>query len=483
MKKKAVVMLILLIIVSVLTLSACDELSGASAYEIAVKNGFTGTEQEWLNSLNQGVSAYDIAVKNGFTGTEEEWLDSLKGTDGTNGLNGTNGSDTLSIEDIYAAATENGYSGSFLDFLNDYLNYNQIAVDNTYAVSKASLSAVSIFCTFTRDVMISMNPVTYAEQEYSSAGSGVIYQMDESGNAYIITNYHVVFDINSKQIENISQNISILLYGMEYSNTAISASYVGGSMMYDIAVLRIEESDILKNSASKAVTISSNSYVTVGQTAIAVGNPEAKGISATSGIVSVDSETISMTAADNTTSVDFRVMRVDTAINSGNSGGGLFNNAGELIGIVNAKIIDSSIENIGYAIPISTAIAVTENIIANCTDASKTKMQRCLLGITTIVDSSKAVYNFETMLTTIEETIKVHDVSETSLVKDIILIDDILLSADYKGKTYLLNRSYVLVDLMLGTLVGDTITITLLRNGETIVEEILLTQNCAVEVA
>ncbi len=481
MKKTAVVMLILLLIVSVLTLSACDELSGASAYEIAVRNGFVGTEAEWLESLKQGESAYQIAVRNGYTGTEAEWLASLKGTDGTNGLNGNDGDDTLTIEEIYNAAVNSGFTGTFLEFLSDYLNYNQITVDNTYAVSKASLSAVSIFCTFSKNVLVPPN--TYVEQEYSSAGSGVIYKMDDQGNAYIITNYHVVFDISAKQPGHISQNISILLYGMEYNNSAISATYVGGSMMYDIAVLRIVESDILKNSASKAATVSTDSYVTVGQTAIAIGNPEAKGISATSGVVSVDSETITMTAADNTTSVDYRVMRVDTAINSGNSGGGLFNSAGDLIGIVNAKIIDSKIENIGYAIPVSTAVAVSENIIANCTDASKTKMQRCLLGITTVVDTSKAVYDTNTMLTKIEETIKIYNVGETSLVKDKVQIDDILLSVSYKGETYELNRSYILVDLMLGTLVGETITLTLSRNGEEITHEILLTPECVVEVA
>ena len=60
---------------------------------------------------------------------------------------------------------------------------------------------------------------------------------------------------------------------------------------------------------------------------------------------------------------EMRVIRVDTAVNPGNSGGGLFNSKGELIGIVNAKIISSDVENIGYAIPSSVAINVADNII------------------------------------------------------------------------------------------------------------------------
>lgn len=469
MKKKIVILLVFLMVVCLLTLSACDELNGASAYDIAVRNGFVGTELEWLESLKIGSSAYQVAVNNGFIGTEADWLASLNGT---NGLSGANGKDTLNIEDIFTAAKTNGYQGNFLDFLTDYLKYNQVVMDNTYAVSKASLSAVSIYCYF--------NSIT--NQEYSTAGSGVIYKLDSSGNAYIITNYHVVFDKNSIQPNNISQKIYLLLYGMENKDSLIDATYLGGSMTYDIAVLRVSNSEILQNSDCVAATLSGDNYVTVGQTAIAVGNPEAKGISATSGIVSVDSETITMTAADDKTTVDFRVMRVDTAINSGNSGGGLFNSSGELIGIVNAKIVDKSIENIGYAIPMSTAISVADNLIASCTDSTKTKMQRCLLGVTTIVESSKAVYDTDSLKTIINETIKVYAVNENSLAENKFVVGDTLVSVLFRNKSYDLNRSYVLVDLMLGAKVGETIIVSLIRDNNPVDITITLTPDCVVEV-
>lgn len=467
--RKKVIILVAVLIVCALTLSACDELSGASAYEVAVKNGFVGTELEWLESLKTGSSAYQVAVNNGFVGTEAEWLASLSGK---NGIDGADGKDTLTIEEIYAAAKEKGFVGSFLDFITQYLSIDTLPTDNTTAVSKASLSAVSIFCSNTATLVT-----------YTSAGSGIIYKLDTNGNAYIITNYHVVYDKNSAQNNYISRYIFVLLYGMENTNSAISASYVGGSMTYDIAVLRVEGSQTLKNSDSRAVTLCPDNYVTVGQTAIAIGNPEAKGISATSGIVSVDSESIEMTGADDVTRVIFRVMRVDTAINSGNSGGGLFNNEGELIGIVNAKIIDNTIENIGYAIPISTAISVAENIIVNCTDSSKTKMQRCLLGVTTIAESSKATYDADTLKTVISETIKVHEISENSLAKDKLQVGDTLVRVLFRGKTYELNRSYVLVDLMLGAFVNETIVISLIRNNTPMDVNITLTPASVVEVA
>lgn len=79
--------------------------------------------------------------------------------------------------------------------------------------------------------------------------------------------------------------------------------------------------------------------MTVGDSVIAIGNPNAGGIAVTQGILSMESEYITMTAADNVSTVQIRVMRVDAAINGGNSGGGLFNDSGELIGIVNAKVV------------------------------------------------------------------------------------------------------------------------------------------------
>ena len=225
----------------------------------------------------------------------------------------------------------------------------------TAASAKGLRSAVSIVCNFETTVQVGgwyPGSSYVTTKEYTSKGSGVIYRLDEEeGDAFIITNYHVVFDSSSNSPDGISEDISVYLYGSETEDGAIAATYVGGSLYYDIAVLRVEDSEMLKGSSACDVSVADSDDVSVGDTAIAVGNAQGLGISSTSGIVSVDSEYITMTAADDKTKVSFRVMRVDTAINSGNSGGGLYDSEGRLIGIVNAKIVYDGVENIGYAIP------------------------------------------------------------------------------------------------------------------------------------
>ena len=92
--KVSIVAIIAIICCLALTLTACVS-TGKSAYDIAVKNGYTGTEEEWLESLKGDTiytdSAYDLAVKYGFSGTEEEWLKSLKGEKGDKGETTTSG--------------------------------------------------------------------------------------------------------------------------------------------------------------------------------------------------------------------------------------------------------------------------------------------------------------------------------------------------------------------------------------------------------
>ena len=423
------------------------------------------------NTETQYVTAYDIAVKNGFVGTEQEWLDSLKGTDGTDGKNGLNGRDgedadgVAYVNDLYAAAQENGYTGTFLEFLNEYLTVN-VSKDNVYSVSKAIRSAVTIVSNFTKTERYYSfgGNVETKETAYSAGGAGVIYEMDSDGNAYIITNFHVVYDSGSNQTDHISDDINVYLYGGETESGKIAATFVGGSAYYDIAVLRVDESETLKNSCATAVSVSKTD-ITVGQTAMAIGFPEGEGMSVTSGIVSVDSEKISV-KVDGTNAYQLRVLRIDTAVNSGNSGGGLFDSDGNLIGIVNAKTSSSSTENIGYAIPKEIAIGVAKNVIANCTDSSKRSVYRCLIGVMAKASESKAVYDESTGLTRIVETVTVDSVEESGLAYGSLESGDVLLTATFNGKTVDIDRTFVLSDLLLEAKVGDSVTITFSRNGE-----------------
>ena len=317
---------------------------------------------------------------------------------------------------------------------------------------------------------------------YKSEGSGVIYKLDrDTGSAFIITNYHVVYDKSSNSSDGISDDIEVFLYGGEDEGYAISAEYVGGSLYYDIAVLYVENCVALRNSAHNAPKIADSEDVAVGTTAIAIGNPEGYGISASLGIVSVNSEYITMTAADGASTVSFRVMRVDTAVNSGNSGGGLYNDKGELIGIVNAKIVDSAVENIGYAIPSNVAASVADNIIDNCFRKEEKSVVRAVLGVTLASSDSIAVYDSELGTVKVKEKVSIAEVVKGSAAEGKLLVGDVLKSIALGERTVEVERRHHFIDLMLDARVGDTVVLKIHRGGEEKIVEILITESAMVK--
>ena len=255
----------------------------------------------------------------------------------------------ITILDLYEAAVEDGYSGTMSDFIAEYIS--DTAVDSKEGIIKGLKSSVSVFAKFTKTTRtVPIIGLPQAETEdYLSAGSGVIYKIDkESGTAYIVTNHHVVYDAESDSKNGVSGDIEIYLYGLELEDFKIAATYVGGSEKNDVAVLKITDSDIIRNSIAEVVTVADSDIVEVGDNVVAIGNAQGGGISVTKGIISVTSEYI-MLNTSNHGIVDFRVMRVDAAVNKGNSGGGLFNSRGEVIGIINAKTISEEVDSIGYA--------------------------------------------------------------------------------------------------------------------------------------
>jgi len=431
------------------TLSSCNS------------NDAVGIENAQINENGELVLTYS-------DGTEQN-LGVVVGKDGADGTNGVDGKDGVNGQD-----GTDGADGS----LNITANGSSIPA----ASSKGLRSAVSIVCNFQATVQQGgwhPGSGSTTTKDYSSEGSGVIYKMDKAeGDAFIITNYHVVYDASSNTENGISNDISVYLYGSEIEEKAIEATYVGGSLYYDIAVLRIEDSEILKESSACEVDVADSDKIVVGDGAIAIGNAQGLGISSTSGVVSVDSEHITMTAADGKTEVSFRVMRVDTAINSGNSGGGLYNDEGNLIGIVNAKIVYDGVENIGYAIPSNVAVSIAENIIDYCYGTDTERVQRALLGITVITSDSKSVYDSTTGLVSIEETVSVYEVSSGSIADGVLQAADILVSATVDGNTTDITRQYHIIDMMLDVRVGDVVTLQILRAGEEKTVNITITENC-----
>jgi len=176
-------------------------------------------------------------------------------------------------------------------------------------------------------------------QQYISegAGSGVIITTD----GYIVTNNHVIDGANK---------ITVRLK----DGTSYEADLVGKDAKTDIAVIKVSAENLT------AAVCGDSSKLVVGETAIAIGNPLGElGGTVTSGIIS---------ALDRSISIDGEMMtllQTNAEINPGNSGGGLFNEYGELIGVVNAKSSGSDIEGLGFAIPINTAKTVIEELITN----------------------------------------------------------------------------------------------------------------------
>ena len=363
---------------------------------------------------------------------------------------------------------------------NYEVTINGAMLDNAIA-GKTLLSAVSIRCIFqvTSGGTIFQPGTTTKEQ--TSAGSGVIFKMDkDSGDAYVITNYHVVYDVNSKTENGISNDISLFLYGQENEDYKIPATYVGGSMLYDIAILKVSGSRILAESNATVVTFADSDQVSVLDKAIAVGNPEALGISATLGYVNVDSEYIRMNALDGSGVMDLRVMRIDTAVNSGNSGGGLFNSDGELIGIVNAKLASS--EGMSYAIPSNFVKYVAENILYYCDGTEYENVYRCYLGITVTQNKMYTVYDQETGKVHKREQVAVADISSGGLAEGSLKVGDIINYMIIDGVKYETFRMYSVTDPMLNARVGSKVIINVTRGTEVLDVEITITEKAVTVV-
>lgn len=430
------------------------------------------------------ISAYDIAVKNGFDGTETEWLDSLHGRDGLDGRDGQNGRDgtdlVVPINEWYNAAKGKGYEGSIVDFMKEIGNVS--LADNSYVADKILLSSVVVTSGFTVTKTDFFGQRVTSNEVFS--GAGVIYHLNkEKGNADIITNFHVVYNeaAGSRGIDKISEDIGVYLYGSRLEGTSkIKANFIGGSADYDIAVLRVDNSDILRNSPARRVDVADSDEISLGETAIAAGFPDGKSMSMTCGTISVDSEYIQI-AIGGGKLTPIRVMRTDTAVNSGNSGGGLFNKKGQLIGIVNAKNIERNTDNIGYAIPSNTAIVVAENILFNCKDKKQHAVRMPFLGVTTKMVDSKCVYDENEHKVRIVETVKIEKVDEGALAEGKLEEGDVILSAAiYRGEEKKeikkeIKRMYQFKEFLIETRAGDLLKVKVLRDGKETEADIQIT--------
>ena len=172
------------------------------------------------------------------------------------------------------------------------------------------------------------------------AGSGVII----SENGYIVTNAHVITGETGSVADNI---IVRLTNGQEYA-----AASVGYDTDSDIAILKIDASGL------SAAICGNSDNLAVGEELVVVGNPLGElGGTVTNGIVSATEREISVNG------VKMHLIQTNAAVSPGNSGGGMFNMEGKLVGIINAKSSGTGVEGLGFAIPINDALTVTEQLM------------------------------------------------------------------------------------------------------------------------
>lgn len=296
----------------------------------------------------------------------------------------------------------------------------------------------------------------------SGWGSGFVYKKDNN-DAYILTNHHVVDGARD--------------IGVEMSNgTVVDSTLVGSDEFADVAVLKINASSVLE-----VAEIGESENLRVGDTVFAIGTPVSLDYSftVTRGILSGKNRLVEMKSSSSssngysffggsreqksTDSWYMKLLQIDASINSGNSGGPLANCNGEVVGITNSKLSSSysqtSIENIGFAIPIEDALEVASNIENGKTTSTSDKPT---LGVS-MTDVSGAAANNISLPDSVKTGAVIVEVMDDSNASraglksgDVIIKYDDYEITDFKHLKYYLFKSKK----------GDKVRITYLRDGK-----------------
>lgn len=251
-----------------------------------------------------------------------------------------------------------------------------VVTDVTQVVEAVMPACVSITNNFTQTVQDFWGQ-TYSQDETAS-GSGIIIGENEQ-ELLIVTNNHVVDSTEQ-------------LYVQFIDGETVEAQVKGTDASADLAVVAVKL-DTIANSTKQEICIArmgGSDSLKIGEPAIAIGNALGYGQSVTTGVISALNRKIESSNSEEGTSL----IQTDAAINPGNSGGALLNMRGEVIGINSNKIGGSSIEGMGYAIPISTARPIIEDLMERQTRTKYSEEERGYLGISCINVTSDLSENF-----------------------------------------------------------------------------------------
>ncbi len=276
--------------------------------------------------------------------------------------------------------------------------------------------------------------------ETASAGSGFIISPD----GYIVTNYHVVKGATS---------VKVTLYNGDTYDAAV----IGGDSDYDVAIIKINAGGL------PAVTLGNSADVNVGDTVLAIGNPLGElTFSMSQGIVSCCDRAI------NVDGTPFNMIQVDASINPGNSGGPLVNLYGEVVGIVSAKYSsysNTTVEGLGFAIPISDVQAIITDIIENGQVTGKAYMA---IKAGTMTEQMAAQYDID-----ITEGVFVYSTESGGAgEKAGLQLGDVITKLNDTAITSMTDLTMA----KKGYKAGDTVTLTVYRGGEYITLELTFDQ-------
>ena len=288
-------------------------------------------------------------------------------------------------------------------------------------------------------IYLSATTINYtgaSEEEDLGSGSGVIITSD----GYIVTNNHVVEG---------GQNIRVCLQdGSEYE-----ATLIGTDSYSDLAVIKIDATGL------PAATLGTSSNMTVGDPVFAIGNPlGVLSSSVSQGIISGLDRTINVDGHNMT------LMQTDAAVNPGNSGGGLFNANGELIGIVNAKSYGLDVEGIGFAIPMDTAKSIIMDLIDLGYVTGRPYLGISMQDVALRFGSGYSSNPFFSFGGNYVTGVQVVAVEEGSPAQNAGLqVNDVIVGLNDQEITGTSQLSALLYEYK----VGDTVTISVLRGNET----------------
>lgn len=271
-------------------------------------------------------------------------------------------------------------------------------------------------------------------QSSNSAVSGSGFVISEDG--YILTNYHVI-----EYCVNYNYTLEVLFN----NGNSYPATIVGYEESNDVAVIKIDASGL------NPVTFGSNDAMNVGDSVFPVGNPLGElTYTMTFGIISALDREISTDV-----STKINMFQIDAAVNEGNSGGPVYNEYGEVIGIVTAKYLDTGVEGLGFAIPIDDVIGLVSQLIENGYISGK-----AYLGVVVqTMDSSFASYY------NVPEGAYIREISKGSCAEKAGLrVGDIITKANGED----VGSMEDLVTILKDCSAGDTIAIEVYRSGSTV---------------